>query len=128
MKKILFTLLLAFVAFTSNAQLVQFTVSAGDTTQINQSVIYKVFPTSTGTNVMFLNKTSDFQTLKTITSADSVFFVGATNLLYLADSSLIVNKLFITRIEAINDSTSLIYYNNGRKSEVIKDNRGVTTY
>lgn len=128
MKKALFTLFLAFVAFTSNAQLVQFTVSAGDTTQINQSVIYKVFPTSTGTNVMFLNKTSDFQTLKTITSADSVFFVGATNLLYLADSSFIVNKLFITRIEAINDSTSLIYYNNGRISEVIKDGRAVTAY
>lgn len=127
MKKALFTLFLAFVAFTSNAQLVQFTVSAGDTTQINQSVIYKVFPTSTGTNVMFLNKTSDFQTLKTVTSADSVVARGEY-LFYTSDSSLILNKLFIGSVVNFDQGSSAIFYNNGRKSETIIDNRAVTTY
>lgn len=127
MKKALFTLFLAFVAFTSNAQLVQFTVSAGDTTQINQSVIYKVFPTSTGTNVMFLNKTSDFQTLKTVTSADSVVARGEY-LFYTSDSSLILNKLFIGSVVNFDQGSSAIFYNNGRKSETIIDNRAVTAY
>lgn len=121
MKKIAFTLILAFAAFFTQAQKLIKLENTSDTIVVSETNILQVLPLTDSTaSISYLDFVgNNIKKFITSVSADSAI-VRSTRLFFISDSSVGLNAERILFVSTFDQGSSIINYANGvRRQKII---------